>query len=247
MKPVWIVADWPAPSNVCAGTTLRQNGVSTGVYTSLNLADHVADEAETVAENRRRFVADCRLPAEPVWLRQMHSVNVVLEGPSDRHTAADALVTRQPNTVAVVLSADCLPVVFAAANGNEVAVAHAGWRGLCGGILEATVAAMAARPADILVWLGPAIAQPAFEVGGEVRDQFVSHEVAAASQFILNARGRYQADLYGLAHQRLASVGVSAVFGGERCTYAESVDFFSYRRDGQCGRMATFVYRREAA
>lgn len=247
MKLAWMDADWPAPSNIHAGTTLRQNGVSRGLYASLNLADHVADDAAAVAENRQRFVAACRLPAEPVWLRQKHSVNVSLEAPLEKARAADALVTCQPNTVAVVLTADCLPVVFAAANGSEVAVAHAGWRGLCGGILEITVAAMAARPADILAWLGPAIAQPAFEVGGEVRDQFMNQDAASASQFKKNARGAYQADLYGLARQRLASAGIRAVYGGQRCTYAESADFFSYRRDGQCGRMATFVYRYEAA
>ncbi len=243
MTIAWMDADWPAPSNVHAGTTLRQNGVSAGAYSSLNLAAHVADDAAAVAENRRRFVVDCGLPSEPVWLRQTHSVNVSLEAPPDPDTGTDALITRKLNTVCVVLTADCLPVVFAASNGSEVAVAHAGWRGLCGGILEATVAGMAAWPSDILAWLGPAIAQGAFEVGCEVRDQFITEHADTASQFTQNALGRYQADLYGLARQRLASAGVSDVYGGGRCTHAESNEFFSYRRDGQCGRMATFVYR----
>ena len=142
-----------------------------------------------------------------------------------------------------MLSADCLPVVFAAADGNEVAIAHAGWRGLCGGILEATLAAMKTAPAGLLAWLGPAISQPAFEVGAEVRRQFVDRQRGAARHFTENERGRYQADLYGLAKQRLGKAGVTAVFGGDRCTWSESREFFSYRRDGRCGRMATFVYR----
>ena len=239
----WIDAQWPAPPNVCAGTTLRRGGVSEGVYASLNLGDHVDDDAASVDENRRRFAEACGLPAKPVWLQQSHSINVVIDGPPLPDSDVDAFITGNSNTVGVVLTADCLPVVFAAADGSEVAIAHAGWRGLCGGILEATLGAMATAPASLLAWLGPAISQPAFEVGAEVRQQFVDRQPAAARHFTQNERGRHQADLYGLAAQRLEKAGLTAVFGGDRCTWSESADFFSYRRDGQCGRMATFVYR----
>ena len=239
----WIDAQWPAPPNVHAGTTLRHGGVSDGIYASLNLGAHVADDAASVVENRRRFAEACGLPAEPVWLQQTHSVNVAVGAAPLPDPGTDAFISRKTHTVGVVLTADCLPVVFAAADGSEVAIAHAGWRGLCDGILEATLRGMATAPAGLLVWLGPAISQPAFEVGAEVRQQFVDHQSAAAEHFTQNERGRYQADLYGLAKQRLARAGLTAVFGGDRCTWSETADFFSYRRDSQCGRMATFVYR----
>jgi purine-nucleoside/S-methyl-5'-thioadenosine phosphorylase / adenosine deaminase len=239
----WIDADWPAPPNIRAGTTLRRGGVSKNAYSSLNLGEHVQDDTAAVIENRRRFALECALPSRPGWLHQTHSVNVTDGLPLQPDPGTDAMITRAENTVCAVLTADCLPVVFAAADGGEVAVAHAGWRGLCNGIVEATVAGMHTSPAEILVWLGPAIAQTAFEVGSEVRDRFVVRQVDAVSHFVENANGRFQADLYGLAKQRLAGLGISAVYGGDRCTYAEPEDFFSYRRDGQCGRMATFVYR----
>ena len=239
----WIEAQWPAPTGVCAGTTLRYGGVSKGIYASLNLGGHVDDDAASVDENRRRFAESCGLPANPVWLQQTHSINVAIDAPQSPDPGTDAFVTGNSNTVGVVLSADCLPVVFAAADGDEVAIAHAGWRGLCGGILEATLAAMTTAPAGLLAWLGPAISQPAFEVGAEVRRQFVDRQCDAARHFAVNGRGRFQADLVGLAKQRLGKAGVTAVFGGDRCTWSESREFFSYRRDGPCGRMATFVYR----
>lgn len=247
MTIAWIDANWPAPENVVAGTTLRHHGVSTGPYASLNLAEHIDDDVAAVAENRRRFVVESGLPSEPVWLQQNHGVNVSLEAPQEIDVGSDALVSREPERVCVVLTADCLPVVFASRKTSEVAIAHAGWRGLCAGILEATVARMAACPTDILAWLGPAISQPAFEVGEEVREQFMRQYSGAVRHFRINGRGRYQADLYGLARQRLAEVGVTEVYGGDRCTHAESNEFFSYRRDGQCGRMATFVYRRQGS
>ena len=247
MSIAWIKPEWPAPSNVVAGTTLRRGGVSHSVYASLNLGEYVSDDEAAVAENRRRFAVECTLPSEPVWLRQTHSVNVVNGQPAQPDTGTDGIISRAPGTVCAVLTADCVPVVFAASTGNEIAIAHAGWRGLCNGILESVVAGMHARPAETLVWLGPAISQESFEVGADVRDRFVGQQAAAAEHFIENTRGRFQADLYGLARQRLAAVGVVAVFGGDRCTYRERDDFFSYRRDGQCGRMATFIYRSETA
>jgi len=232
-----IEADWPAP--VVAGTTLRQGGVSDGPYASLNLGDHVDDDPQHVGENRRRFVAECRLPSEPRWLQQVHSARVEIERPVSE---ADALVSREPGAVCVVLTADCLPVLFASADGSEVAAAHAGWRGLCAGVLENVVSALRTDPGELVAWLGPAISQPAFEVGTEVRDQFVGRDPAAAACFEANERGRFQADLYALARLRLLGAGLSRIYGGDRCTYRESDAFFSYRRDGQCGRMASFVY-----
>jgi YfiH family protein len=243
----WIKADWPVPANIHAGTTLRRSGVSKDAWRSLNLGNHVNDAAAAVATNRRRFIRDCDLPSEPHWLRQTHSSNVAVGLPSQPDPGTDAIVSQATNFVCAVLTADCLPVVFAANTGDEIAVAHAGWAGLSDGILEATVNAMSTRPADILVWFGPAISQPAFEVGVEVREQFTVQHKDAASHFVENARGRFQADLYGLAKQRLGALGVTAIYGGDRCTFAESDDFFSYRRDGECGRMATFIYRTETA
>ena len=247
MTIVWIDADWPAPSNIRAGTTLRRGGVSKNACKSLNLGEHVSDDSAAVIENRRRFAADCGLPSEPRWLHQIHSVNVANGAPLQPDPGTDAMITREANTVCAVLTADCLPLVFAATDGSEVAVAHAGWRGLCNGILEATVAGMQTSPAEILAWLGPAISQPAFEVGAEVRDRFVERQAEATMHFVANTRGRFQADLYGLARQRLSALGVGGVYGGGRCTYTEQENFFSYRRDGQCGRMATFIYRAVSA
>jgi YfiH family protein len=240
----WIAAKWPAPAGVIAGCTHRTGGVSVGKFDSLNLAAHVGDDADKVAENRRRFLADCALPQPPTWLNQVHGRTVVIDPGQDYLPEADAILSRESGTVCAVLTADCLPVIFATEDGGEIAVAHAGWRGLCNGILEATVASFSARPAMLVAWLGPAISQAAFEVGGEVRDAFVQQDANAASCFVENSAGRWQADLYGLARQRLSGTGVVRVFGGKFCTYGESARFFSYRRDGQCGRIASFVFRR---
>jgi len=246
MNMSWIPADWPAPDNVVAGTTLRSGGVSQGAFDSLNLAAHVGDDPVSVKENRRRFRSDCALPGEPVWLRQEHGTTVVPADSAPIQAVADAIVGRQAGLVCAVLTADCLPVVLTTEDGSEVAAAHAGWRGLSAGILEETVAAVEAPPEQILAWLGPAISKLAFEVGAEVRKQFVNKQKAAADFFSVNHRGRWQADLYGLATLRLASCGVTRVFGGGRCTHTEQDQFFSYRRDGRCGRMATFIFRTDS-
>lgn len=238
----WIRADWPAPGNVVAGCTTRAGGVSTGAFESLNLGAHVGDEPDAVRENRRRLVTACELPGGPAWLTQIHGATVAID--PECGAEADAAVTRQSGLVCTVMIADCLPVLFAAADGSEVAVAHAGWRGLAVGVLENTVSTMSASPDQVLAWLGPAISQQAFEVGDEVREAFMRADEAAADSFLPNNTGRWQADLYGLARQRLVAAGVTKVSGGGFCTYGDSRHFFSYRRDGQCGRMAAFVYRR---
>jgi hypothetical protein len=229
---------------IVAGTTLRRGGFSLGPYESFNLGAHVGDKPEAVARNRRLLADVCGLPAEPVWLQQVHGTRVVDAAAVSAAPEADGAVTDRAGVVCAVLTADCLPLVLVARDGGRVAVAHAGWRGLSAGILEATVAAMRIPAADLLAWLGPAISQPAFEVGGEVRERFVADDAGAARCFEANERGRWQADLYGLARLRLGRCGIAAIGGGGRCTYTELDDFFSYRRDGECGRMATFAFRR---
>lgn len=240
----WLRADWPAPEGVVAGTSLRSGGVSAAPWNSLNLGGHVGDRANAVRENRARFKAQCGFPANPRWLRQVHGTGVAMLPMEADLPAADAAVTRRAGIVCVVLTADCLPVVLANAAGTAVGIAHAGWRGLCSGVLEATIAAFGEQPGDLLAWLGPAISPSAFEVGDEVRAAFIEAMADAEDCFEENPRGRWQADLYALARQRLAHAGVERVHGGDRCTFRESQSFFSYRRDGRCGRMATFVYRR---
>jgi polyphenol oxidase len=233
--------DWPAPSAVRSWVTERAGGESRGAYASLNLATHVGDSAQGVAANRARLLAGIGLPSEPVWLEQVHGT-AVLDLDVDPVTRADAAVTSRPNVICTVLTADCLPVLFCDRGARRVGVAHAGWRGLLGGVLPATVAALGVRAAEIIAWLGPAIGPAAYEVGAEVRDAFLAQDPAAEACFAANARGRWQADLYGLARRSLSAAGVAAVSGGGFCTYGEPRRFFSHRREAPCGRMATMVW-----
>ena len=258
-----IVPEWPAPDRVRCAFTLRAGGVSVAPYDSLNVGAHVGDTAEAVGENRRRVREYLPLPAEPVWLLQVHGSDVVdLDGLEDAPSPsssdapglpdigcvmaasprADASLTRVEGRVCVIQVADCMPVLFAARDGSVVGAAHAGWRGLAGGVLEQTVRASGVPPADLLAWLGPTISQQHFEVGDDVRTAFVSGDPGAAAAFVTNTRGRWQCDLYTLARQRLAALGVRDVFGGGWCTYGDAARFFSFRRDGQCGRMAALIW-----
>jgi YfiH family protein len=239
----WIQAGWPAPTGIIAGTTTREGGVSTGAYRSFNLGGHVGDDEQNVAENRRRFVSACTLPRGPEWLNQVHGCDVAVAGESTPDQA-DAAIARDAGDVVAVLTADCLPVLLCAYDGQEIAAIHGGWRGLAGGVISATLERMKTPPARLMAWLGPAISQAAFEVGGEVRDAFASDDPGAVACFEANERGRWQADLYGIARRQLMRTGIDAVYGGELCTYGDSGRFFSYRRDGQCGRMASFIHRR---
>ncbi|MDJ0919047.1 MAG: peptidoglycan editing factor PgeF [Woeseiaceae bacterium] len=239
----WIAAEWPAPDNIVAGTTTRTGGVSEGAFASLNLGAHVDDSDEAVSENRRRLRAHLSLPQEPLWLQQVHGTRVARSVDDAREPADAAVGSGALNTLAI-MTADCLPVLFCSRDGRHIAAAHGGWRGLADGILEQTVSAMAAPPEALIAWLGPAIAQPAFEVGGEVRDAFVRLNDALSNCFEENARGRWQADLYGIARWQLAAVGVGDVFGGDFCTYSDADRFYSYRRDAACGRMASIIGRR---
>jgi YfiH family protein len=235
---------WAAPRRVQAAFTLRARGASVGPYDSLNVGTHVGDSAEAVRENRRLLQEWLLLPSEPVWLQQVHGAEVLdLDAPGmPQAPTADAAVTRTAGRVCVIQVADCMPVLFAARDGSAVGAAHAGWRGLAGGVLEATVRKLGVAPDQLLAWLGPAISQEHFEVGDDVRDAFVSRDPAAALAFVANSRGRWQCDLYALARRRLAALGVRDVSGGGWCTFADAARFFSYRRDGQCGRMAALIW-----
>ncbi len=237
---------WPAPPRVQAAFTVRGGGVSTGAYASLNVGAHVGDAPEAVSENRRRVCAYLALPGQPAWVEQVHGTDVLeLDGGGHADAArqpADAVIARGAGTVCAIQVADCMPVLFAAADGTTVAAAHAGWRGLAAGVLEATVGRLGTDPATLIAWLGPAIGARHFEVGEEVRAAFVTRDAGAESAFVANDRGRWHCDLAALARRRLRALAVGAVFGGEWCTYADPARFFSYRRDGQCGRMAALIW-----
>jgi YfiH family protein len=240
---------WPAPQGVRVLSTWRGGGVSGGSYASLNLGGHVGDAAAAVAENRSRLRRAAGLPGEPVWLRQVHGIGVAdLDAPGTGAGAgagepgADAACTRQPGRVCAILTADCLPLVFATEDGDRVGAAHAGWRGLAEGVIEAAVRALDVPPEALLVWLGPAIGPLHFEVGAEVREALLKRDLGAEAAFVPNARGRFMADLYALARRRLSALGVSRIFGGEECTYARADRYFSYRRDGVTGRQATLIW-----
>ena len=236
-----IVPDWPAPTSVRALTTTRAGGVSRGPWAALNLAAHVDDDPAAVAANRARLIEAFGLPAEPLWLDQVHGTAVHVSG-YRRGTCADACFADRPGAVCAVLTADCLPVLICDRSGTAVAAAHAGWRGLLAGVIEQTLAHFDAAAADLLVWLGPAIGPQAFEVGDEVRSAFLADDDAADVHFLPHRPGHWLADLYGLARLRLQRRGVAAIHGGGLCTYNDSDRFYSYRRDGVTGRMASLIW-----
>ncbi len=214
MTTDWIRADWPAPGGVVAGTIPRDSNFE--------------------------------LPAQPQWLKQVHGARVVRYGSDDFSAGppeADAITADCAPAICVVRTADCLPILLCSTDGTEIAAVHGGWRGLAAGVIEQTLAAMATLPEDILAWLGPAISQPAFEVGGEVRAAFLASSPVSEEAFVANERGRWQADLYLIATQRLASIGVAGIFGGGLCTFADAKRFYSYRRDGETGRLSSFIFR----
>ena len=238
----WLVPDWPVPSNVRAAATSRNGGVSRPPWDSLNLGDHVGDDPAAVAAHRRRLVEVLGLPAEPLWLRQEHGCEVADGAAVKPGCVADARVSQRPGEVCVVLTADCLPLLLADAEGSWVAAAHAGWRGLAAGVIERTAARYPGDPRRLRAWLGPAIGPGAFEVGEEVRQVFVGPAPACEPAFRRCRPGHWRADLYELARQRLRALGVAEVHGGGYCTYTARDRFFSYRRDGVTGRMASLVW-----
>ena len=243
MSHGWLRPSWPVPAGVRAVCTLRQGGVSAPPFASLNLALHVGDEPEAVAENRRRVRTALNLPAEPLWLEQVHGAQVADADAADVSGPADGAVTTRAGCVLAILIADCMPVLLASEDGRVLACAHAGWRGLAAGVLEATVRAMRVEPPRIHAWLGPAIGTDHFEVGAEVRDEFLAQDPRAGAAFTSNARGRWQCDLQNLARQRLAALGLHRVSSANVCTYAQAEACFSYRRDGRTGRMAALIWR----
>lgn len=238
----WLTPHWPVPAQVHAASTLRRGGVSIAPYDSLNLALHVGDDPAAVQHNRERLRATLALPSEPVWLEQVHGTNVVVAERTEGVVQADAAVSFEPGHVCVVMTADCLPVLFSSLDGTRIAAAHAGWRGLVGGVLERTVAALG-EGGELIAWLGPAIEPSAFEVGAEVREAFLARDSDTAAAFTSNPRGRFQADLYELARIELQRLGVDAVYGGGWRGFNDNARFFSHRRGAPTGRMATLIWR----
>jgi len=236
----FIYPDWPAPENVRSISTSRLGGVSQGVFASNNLALHVGDDGENVRINRQRLKALCSLPAEPTWLTQIHS-NIVVNC-DEVSCEADASYTDQINQICVVMTADCLPILLCDKSGQQIAAVHAGWRGLLNNVIENSLARFHGSTNDIIAWLGPAIGKEVFEVGNEVYDAFVERHNAAADFFRARENNKYLADMVGLAKLRLKLVGVSGIYGGQYCTFSDEARFFSYRRDGVCGRMASLIW-----
>ncbi len=234
-----IVPDWPAPPNVHTLVTTRSDGVSSGPFASLNLADHVGDDPAAVTANRRRLRH--HLPGEPVWLSQVHG-KLCIDANLPVTREADAAFSRQSSVVCAVLTADCLPVLLCDAAGSVVAAAHAGWRGLAAGVIEATVAAVGLPGDELLAWLGPAIGPANFEVGDEVRTTFVEQDAQADSAFTARSPGKWHCDIYLLARQRLAALGIRRIAGADFCTAGNAAQFYSYRRDGVTGRMASLIW-----
>ncbi len=248
----WLVPDWPAPANIHAATTLRTGGVSRESYYCLNPAAHVSDDGDRVKQNRRIIKQMLDLPAEPVWLEQIHSNRVVKAVKTASLQQADASYTDEPDVVCAVLTADCLPLLVCSRDGTQVAAIHAGWRGLLAGVISNTVSAMQIPRSpllgkngagkDLMVWLGPAIGPDCFEVGTEVREAFIQKSAAFNNAFKKQSNGKWLADIYQLARDELTALGIANVYGGTHCTVTEHESFYSYRRDTQTGRMATLIW-----
>jgi YfiH family protein len=238
--PEFILPDWSAPPGVRALSTLRGGGMSMPPWGSFNLGDHVGDDPRAVAANRASLRHE--LPAEPVWLRQVHGTRCVDAATVTPGEQADASFTRQRGVVCAVLTADCLPVLLCDERATVVGIAHAGWRGLAAGVIEATVTAMDEPGGKLMAWLGPAIGPQAFEVGGEVRDIFLAGDATAAEAFVPAAEGKWLCDIYRLARRRLRALGIRRVASADCCTVNDAQRWFSFRRDGISGRMASLIW-----
>lgn len=240
----YLWADWPAPDGVKALVTTRKGGLSEAGYSSFNLGLYSGDDEEAVRANRQLLQQDLDLEKSPLWLKQVHGIEVADASADHQETEADAAVSRQPGAACAVLTADCLPVLFCNLDGTVVAAAHAGWKGLVAGVLEATVNSMEVSPETVLAWLGPAIGQHNFEVGPEVREQFLAQDSGCSDAFNPGSGDRWFADLYFLARRRLNRHGVNQIYGGGFCSCDQSDLFYSFRRDGQAsGRFASLVWR----
>jgi len=239
---MWIIPDWPAPKNVKAVSTTRKGGMSAAPYDGFNLGLHVGDNAEHVQHNRDFLQQELELTLAPAWLNQIHSHRVIdLDKPLNAIVDADGSYTQRSGLACAIMTADCLPVLLCDRAGTQVAAVHAGWRGLAGGIIDAALAKFSAPSSEIMAWLGPAIGPAAFEVGGEVREQFMALDPNAEQAFVAYG-DKWLANLYLLAIQRLQSYGVTQVYGGEHCTFNEPERFYSYRRDPVTGRQASLIW-----
>ena len=236
----FIIPDWPAPPRVRALVTTRRGGISLPPWDSFNLGDHVGDAAEAVAENRRRLRQ--YLPADPLWLKQVHGTHCIDVAIAVPASEADAAMTTRPGIVCAVLTADCLPLLLCDVEGKVVAAIHAGWRGLASGIIESTVTAMQVPGERLLAWLGPAIGPERFEVGHDVRRAFIEHNPDAEAAFSSRSNGKWLCNIYLLARQRLESLNVCRIAGADFCTVRDPGRFYSYRRDGITGRMASLIW-----
>lgn len=242
-SPSWIIPDWPAPAHVHALLTTRQRGSSQGAYAGFNLALHVADDPLHVLANRQALIKQAHLPSEPLWIKQVHGTTVINVGqhsPQDEPPEADAAVAFESGQVCAVFSADCLPILLCNRVGTRVAAIHAGWSGLAAGVIEATAETLAEAPENLMAYLGPAISAKHFEVGEKVFEAFKADERQKA--FVETGLGKWHADLYELARIRLKKIGVVQVYGGAYCTYADARRFYSYRRSGVTGRMASLIW-----
>ncbi|MFW2374309.1 MAG: peptidoglycan editing factor PgeF [Gammaproteobacteria bacterium] len=239
----FLMPDWPAPANIHAYSSTRGEGFSEPPFDSFNLASHVGDHEADVLRNRQQLFQQLNLPVEPLWLEQVHGIGVLEVATGNAACVGDAAFAQEASQVCAVMTADCLPVLFCDRQGQTVAAAHAGWRGLLAGVLESTLDAMACETEDILAWMGPAIGPDNFEVGEEVYQAFVQQSADSAAAFKAHRPGHYLADIYQLARLRLQSRGVNQIYGGDRCTFQEQDRFFSFRREGQTGRMVSLIWR----
>jgi len=241
-SPGYLLPNWPAPGNVHALTTLRSGGYSAGPYASFNLALHTDDDPAAVGKNRELLRSYFQLPAEPIWLQQVHSNHLIEAGSTGVDTRADGCWSRTRGCVCAVLTADCLPVLICDRGGYKVAAAHAGWRGLNAGVISNAVNILQSDPAELMVWLGPAIGPLAFEVGLDVMQAFTSKNHSNASAFRQVDDSHWLCDIYQLAKIELETLGVTAIYGGDACSYTDEQRFYSYRRDGISGRMASIIW-----
>lgn len=240
MTEHWLAADWPAPEHIRAGTTIRTGGTSTDQYSSLNAAMHVGDKPENVIDNRKRIKVLLELPAEPVWLQQIHGNRVVRAECAD-NLEADASYSNNKNIICAVMTADCLPLLLCSQDGSCIAAVHGGWKGLLTGVIENTVASM--RQNNLLAWMGPAIGPKCFQVGSEVRAAFINKKAEYSSAFNEQKNGKWLADIYHIARITLTTIGITRIYGGEYCTVTDENRFYSYRRDGDTGRMTTMIWK----
>ena len=239
-----LTPDWALPANVIARVSTRVGGAGKAPYATFNLATHTGDSPEAVAENRRRLLNDLPDTVGLQWLEQAHGVNVVETDSAAAPVTADALITRAPGVACCILTADCLPLFIASLNGDEIALVHAGWRGMADGIIERTLARLQTVPDRLTAWLGPAIGACHFEVGPEVRERFLDSDAGALDPYFqpVADSDRLLADLYGIARAKLRGLGIQAIAGGGYCTFCDAGRFFSYRRDGRTGRMLSLIY-----